>query len=78
MPNIATGMQMEATVAKKKFALTFSGDEDWNRLVTQLTLNGGRLNKSETIRQALIEKADRELGNDWRERLGLTNVEAAA
>ena len=69
---------MDTTASKPMKSLSFSGDEDTERLIVLLTFHSGQTNKSQTIRAALFEKAERDLGADWRDRLALAaNVRVA-
>lgn len=48
------------------------------RLFTELAKQTTHLSRSRVIREAVIEKADRELAPNWREELGFDVEESAA
>lgn len=60
---------MSQLVAKdpKVSTFAFNGGPAWERLITELAINVRRLNRSQIMRDALIEKADRDLPANWRE-----------
>ena len=56
---------------------TVAVNDSYLRLIRELTIRDERLNRSKIIRDALIEKADRDLPSNWREIVGFEDGEAA-
>ena len=62
---------------RKAITFAFSGGPEWMRLINELTLRAGEFNRSKIMREALTEKADRELPSNWRQLIGIEDGEAA-
>jgi hypothetical protein len=69
----------EQTAQRRKYTvLAFSAPPHWERLVDELAVATRTLNRSELVRTALIEKADRDLPAGWRDRLDFSEKASAA
>ena len=71
-------MTAQGTKARKYTVLSIVAPPHWQRLVDELAINARTLNRSELVRRALIEKADRDLPTNWREAMGFTEAGEAA
>lgn len=71
-------MAEQRTKDRKYTVLSIVAPPHWQRLVDELAITARTLNRSELVRRALIEKADRDLPADWRAALGFTEKGEAA
>ena len=65
------------TKERKYTVLSIMAPPHWRRLVDELALTARTLNRSDLVRRALIEKADRDLPADWRQQLGFEDEQVA-
>lgn len=55
----------------KPSSFRVSASSAYTRLIEELAVASRQLNRSKIVRDALVEKADRELAANWREVVGL-------